>query len=92
MLGKARVPYKELRMFHCNHCQSDSNIITTPDAHIICPVCGEGELVLDRPAVNLEAGLALVKLCNKIAEQGRENILRNRLEVLREQYLKNKGN
>jgi len=34
-------------MFICNRCNSRSNIITVPYAHIKCPVCEEGELVLD---------------------------------------------
>lgn len=78
-------------MYDCNRCGYKSPIITVPDAVIPCPNCGEGELVLVKPAVTLEAGLALVKFCERYAEQGRENIQRNRLIELREQYLKDRG-
>jgi hypothetical protein len=34
-------------MFKCNRCGSKSNVITIPTEHMKCPICEEGELVLD---------------------------------------------
>lgn len=39
-------------MFICNHCGAKSNIITVPNTRMICPVCGNGELVLLSPAAS----------------------------------------
>ena len=63
-------------LFRCNICGEGSNVIAMPNEMVKCKKCAEGYLVMV-PAVSLEAGLALVKLADKIAKQAEVAIIRN---------------